>query len=239
MLVLWDPARERSRATHLRRGLRPSLRASLRAACGLPVTLLSMAVLGCATPVVHSQPPAVSDHKVTLVAVVPMSFEPFDPRDVLTGDEAVVASETVTARVATALVQWGGLEAVPPGDTQLWLQNVSAPSDPRRLGRELSSAFGVDAILTGRVRRYSPREGGPRGASRPASVWFDLELRTPGGELLWEASYDEVQRSVSEDPGSFGRWRERGFRWVTAEELTRYGARELMQELGEVRSAWK
>ena len=232
--ALWDRARERSSPGSATR--RASLRfASLRSACWLPVALL---VAGC-TSVVYSELPRASDHKVTLVAVVPMSFEPFGPRDVLTGEEAMVASETVTARVASALVQWGGLEAVPPGDIQLWLQNVSAPSNLRRLGSELSSAFGVDAIMTGRVRRYSAREGGPRGASRPASVWFDVGLRTTGGELLWEASYDEVQRSVSEDPGSFARWRERGFRWVTPEELSRYGARELMQELGEVRSAWR
>jgi hypothetical protein len=210
-----------------------------RTACRLSVVLLFMAALACATPVVHSEPPRASEHKVTFVAVVPMPFEPFDPRDTLTGEEAMVASETVTARVATALVQWGGLEAVQPGDIQLWLRNVSAPSSPRRLGSELNSAFGVDAIMTGRVRRYSAREGGPRGASRPASVWFDLELRTPSGELLWEASYDEVQRSVSEDPGSFSRWRERGFRWVTPEELSRYGAKALMLELAEVRSAWR
>ncbi len=220
--------------------LRPTAFAARTASTSLALwASVAVLALGCATPVVYSQPPTASGHKVTLVAVVPMPFEPFDPRDVLTGEEAMVASETVTARVASALVQWGGLEAVPPGDTQLWLRNVSAPSNPRRLGRELSSAFGVDAILTGRVRRYWAREGGPRGASRPASVWFDLEPRTPGGELLWEASYDEVQRSVSEDPGSFARWRERGFRWVTAEELSRYGARELMQELGEVSSVWR
>ena len=230
--ALWDRARERSSPGSATR------RASLRSACWLPVALLALLVAGC-TSVVYSELPRASDHKVTLVAVVPMSFEPFGPRDVLTGEEAMVASETVTARVASALVQWGGLEAVPPGDIQLWLQNVSAPSNLRRLGSELSSAFGVDAIMTGRVRRYSAREGGPRGASRPASVWFDVGLRTTGGELLWEASYDEVQRSVSEDPGSFARWRERGFRWVTPEELSRYGARELMQELGEVRSAWR
>ncbi len=205
----------------------------------LALLIVAVLVTGCARSVVYSQPPAPSDHRVTLVAVVPMPFEPFDARDALTGDEAMVASETVTARVASSLVQWGGLEAVPPSDIQLWLQNVSAPASPRRLGAELSSAFGVDAILTGRVRRYWARQGGARGASRPASVWFDLELRTPGGKLLWEASYDEVQRSVSEDPGSFARWRERGFRWVTAEELTRYGARKLMQELGEVNSAWR
>jgi hypothetical protein len=198
-----------------------------------------LAVAACTTPIEQSINPAAGDHKVTRVAVVPLTFEPFSPRDVLTEQDAKAASKVVTARVAEALIEWSQLEAVPPGDVGLWLRDAPSVSAPAEVGAALHSAFGVDALLTGQVRRYHAREGGPRGATRPASVRFELELRTPGGVLLWEGVYNEAQSSITADLGSLGRASERGFRWVTAEALTRYGARELMRELAGHSAAWK
>ncbi len=198
-----------------------------------------LAVAACTTPIEQSINPAARDHKVTRVAVVPLAFEPFSPRDVLAEQDANTASKVVTARVAEALVEWSQLEAIPPGDVSLWLGDAPSVSAPAEVGAELSSAFGADALLTGKVRRYRAREGGPRGATRPASVRFELELRTSGGVLLWEGIYDEAQSGITDDPGSLGRASERGFRWVTAEALTRYGARELMRGLAGHSAAWK
>jgi hypothetical protein len=41
---------------------------------------------------------------------------------------------------------------------------------------DLRRDFGVDAVITGKVRRHSEREGGPA-ADAPAAVWFEIELR--------------------------------------------------------------
>jgi hypothetical protein len=195
--------------------------------------------VACSTPVEHSALPAASDQRVTRVAVVPLPFEPSSERSALPEEEAKVAASVVTARVAEALAEWARLDMVPPGDVELWLQAPRSPADPALLGNELRSAFGVDGVLTGRVRRYVSRQGGSAGAVRPASVHFELELRTPDGVLLWQGSYDEAQSSINEDLASLQRASERGFRWVTAEALTRYGARELMQRLGGVSASWK
>jgi hypothetical protein len=195
--------------------------------------------LACSTPVEHSALPAASDHRLTRVAVVPLAFEPSNERNALPEEEAKVASSVVTARVAEALAEWAHLDVVPPGDVQLWLQAPRSAADPALLGDQLRSAFGADGVLTGRVRRYVPRQGGSAGAARPASVRFELELRTPEGVLLWQGSYDEAQSSVNEDPASFQRASERGFRWVTAEALARYGARELMRGLGGASASWR
>ncbi len=195
----------------------------------------ALLALACGTtPVEHKVAPQAANRVVSRVAVVPFSFDPFGTADVLPEEDGRIAADVVTARVAHALDEWSELDVVPPADVRLWLHGVASAPSGRQLGGELRSAFGVDAVMTGKVHRYRAREG-----RRPASVWFDLELRTPDGVLLWQGSYDEVQSSLAEDPGSFGRARERGFRWVTAGALARYGARELMRELGGASSAWR
>ena len=201
--------------------------------------MAALLALACSTAVEHSALPAASDHRVTRLAVVPLAFEPSSDTNALPEEKAKVASSVVTARVAEALAEWAHLDVVPPGDVKLWLQGPRSAVDPALLGDELRAAFGADAVLTGRVRRYVPRQGGSAGAARPASVRFELELRTPEGVLLWQGSYDETQSSVNEDLSSFQRASERGFRWVTAEALARYGARELMQGLGKVSASWR
>lgn len=212
----------------------------MRGRCAWSAAVLALA---CSTaPIQHRVLPAASNHVVTRVAIVPLPYEARSQRNVLSADRAKAASQIVTARVAEALGEWTRVEVVPPGDVELWLS--THPPDPDglglpRVGAGLRQAFGVDAVMSGRVQRFQAREGGERGATRPASVRFEVELQTPEGETLWEGSYDEVQSSVSQDVGSFSRASERGFRWVTAEALTRYGARELMRELGAVSSAWR
>ena len=200
----------------------------------------ALLALACGTtPLEHKVAPQAANRVVSRVAVVPFSFDPFGAADVLPEEDGRIAADVVAARVAHALDEWSELDVVPPADVRLWLQGVASDPSGGQLGGELRSAFGVDAIMTGSVRRYRAREGGDRSVNRPASVWFDLELRTSEGVLLWEGRYDEVQSPLAEDPGSCGRARERGFRWVTAEALTRYGARELMRELGGASSAWR
>jgi hypothetical protein len=107
------------------------------------------------------------------------------------------------------------------------LNELRQPATMQEVREKVTTAFSPDALLLGRVRRFDERKGG----EQPAAVGFDLELRAPDGALLWSGSYDETQRSLSEDLGSFGRASERGFRWVSADALASYGARELVRQL--------
>ena len=97
---------------------------------------------------------------------------------------------------------------------------------------------GADASLGGAIRRWSERDGSTTGVRRPASVWIALELRDRGGRVIWTGVYEETQPPLSEDLGSFPRAWERGFRWVTAEELCEYGLRELVADLAREAAAW-
>jgi hypothetical protein len=132
--------------------------------------------------------------------------------DPLGADVPQAAPSLVTARVASAL----------ESETALRVVDVSQ----------------ADAVLSGVVRRYVEREGTSTGVRHPASVWIVLELRDAAGRELWTGSYEETQTALSEDAGSLPRAWERGFRWVTAEDLAAYGARELVRELAREVATW-
>lgn len=190
---------------------------------------LAALALGCATPISveisENEPEAPAIRKLV---VLPFTNAPV-PGGTVQGDGDVV----VTTRVLQALTQETRFDVVPPGEAARVGPAGSTPT-----GAELKKQFGVDAILTGVVRRYIERVGGPGGAMKPASVWFAMEIRTPDGKLLWSGSYDETQRGLSEDLGSFKRAWERGFRWVTAADLAGYGARQLSLVLAEDFEPW-
>lgn len=168
-------------------------------------------MLACAHPISTQMAAKKAPPKVTRIAVRPFS-------DDLTrgGNIAPGAAAIVTARVVDALSRAGDFEIIPPDQ----------------------AATGADAVLTGVVGRYVERVGGPNGAFKPASVAFKQELRTPDGQLIWSGTFDETQRSLSEDLGSLGRAWSRSFKWVTAAALAVEGADELASALGEDLASW-
>jgi hypothetical protein len=152
------------------------------------------------------------------------------------------ATEMIGSRLVEALAEQGEIEYVAPDEVSRWLsQRGMSPgnANPQQLGAELARAFGADAVLFGVVRTYSARVGGEHGATHPASVWFDLELRLPDGARIWAGSFHEDQKSLSEDLLSLPRAAERGFEWLDASSLAAYGARELVGALAQERRRWR
>lgn len=204
---------------------------------------IALWLAACATsPVRTERAPEANLGSVRRVAVAPFEAQPIPQAQASDGAVEEDAASVVTSRVLEALGESDRFEVVPPEEVERWL----AAHGPTGAGirspegvREIARGFGVDAVLVGRVHRYTSRVGGERGSSRPASVGFDLELRSADGARLWTGSYDEAQRSLNENLFAIGRARERGFRWVTAEELARYGARELVSRLEEDAGPWR
>ena len=122
------------------------------------------------------------------------------------------APRLVTARVAAAIESETKLELVPESES--------------------------DAVLSGLLLRYVERDGSASGVRRPASVWFELDLRDRNGAVLWSGTYEETQAPLSDDAGSLPRVFERHFRWVTAADLADYGARMLLRELNHAIETW-
>jgi hypothetical protein len=91
------------------------------------------------------------------------------------------------------------------------------------IGRELR----CEAILTVVVSRYHQREGGEFASDYPASAAFTMELvRVQDGKVIWNCSFDETQESLLSNLFSFGKAQNRGFRWISVEELVRQGVHE-------------
>lgn len=97
--------------------------------------------------------------------------------------------------------------------------------------RKAAKFVSCNGILEMTLWRYKDRIGGQYTAKEPASVAFTYRLvETNTGTTLCQGRYDEVQKSVLENLYDFSRARERGFTWVTAEELLREGVNEKLGE---------
>ena len=197
---------------------------------------IAIALFACSTPIrtqtlVHLGATPLS--KLALVAAEAT------PR--LTGEGGVerdLATQIVTGRVLKALNDLRSFEVVPPSEVAAVLGS-SPGLDPLAGNLRLNGTFGVQGVLRLWVSRFQQRQGGPRGVSRPAAVSFTLELSGADGLIIWRGTYEEIQQSLSDDPGSLSRARARKFRWVTAETLANYGARELVLEIPGPGASWK
>ena len=206
----------------------------------LPALLLC-ALLGtaCAVPssVVSQRSAAGPGIEVRKVALAPFARGTLRAADV--EQDGV---DLIRSRVFEALAEFTDWELVPPEEIDRWLEREQISTDgsgASEIGPEAARAFAADAVLYGSVRRYRSRLGGPRGSRRPASVWFELELKLPDGTRLWRGTYREEQAAVSDNLLALPRAASRGFQWVDASRLALEGARELIGALAREQRAWK
>lgn len=142
-----------------------------------------------------------------------------------------VAAALVARHLAEGLAG-RGVDVVAPEDVVRVLEARGQQLAPPAMARLVSQKFGADALVLGRVLRFVERAGEATGTLRPASVWFEVTLYTaPGAEKLWSATFDETQRALSEDIRNAARYPGRGTRWLTVEELIRWGARETARSI--------
>lgn len=109
----------------------------------------------------------------------------------------------------------------------------AAPGWPtREMLMTLGQQAGVEAVLIGHIYRMRERVGTAYGASRPASVAFDLHLiRVRDGHLIWAGQFDETQRALSEDLLRTDAFLRRGAIWLTAEALARDGLKQIIAKM--------
>jgi hypothetical protein len=109
--------------------------------------------------------------------------------------------------------------------------SIPQTNDIARL-RKVGELVYADAVITGRMLRYRERVGGDIGVQSPASVAFTLELiDVQRGDVIWSTRFDETQKGLSENILSLGDIRERGLRWLTAEQLAQDGVRKIINQL--------
>ncbi|HEY8493690.1 MAG TPA: hypothetical protein VIN04_07320 [Myxococcota bacterium] len=137
------------------------------------------------------------------------------------------AAPLVGGYVASAF-EARGLEVVPPSDVAQGLDLAIVPGEPLEVARVAAAAhekFGVDAIVIGSVHRFVDRSGEAMGSTHPASVGFELRvLAAPSGAVLWAGAFDETQVALGDNLLRAPQYPGGGMRWLTAEELARWGA---------------
>lgn len=93
--------------------------------------------------------------------------------------------------------------------------------------RDIGQKLHCEAVLMTVLNRYHQREGGDYAADNPASASFLLQLvRVEDGQVIWQGNFDETQETLLSNLFSFGKARDRGFKWVSVEELVRQGVHE-------------
>jgi hypothetical protein len=130
-----------------------------------------------------------------------------------------------------ALPNW---QIVSENEVREVAQSTPAGDEANRLKR-IGEMVYADAVLISRLQRYRERVGDEWGAKSPASVAFTLNLiDVRRGDVIWTAQFDETQKSLSENIFAFGQVSQRGFRWLSADELIHDGVKKAIAQLHEL-----
>lgn len=197
------------------------------AAPAAALATLELLAAACAAPVVERRVWASAEGAFEKVAIVPFLPWPIQARaGQAIGGPPARAPEQVALMLSEELEALGVevVRADAVGPTVVGEQDGTGPFDAAAIARAAARRFGATSVVIGRVVRYRERSGEAMGTLEPASVAFEVTAYDPQGRPLRAASFDETQKSMSENLWNVGRYPGGGTRWLTADELTRWGA---------------
>src|SRR5262245_11311192 len=85
-----------------------------------------------------------------------------------------------------------------------------------RVGRATGAPFAVVGALT----RFTEREGGPWGATTPATVWYQAMLvDVASGDVIDRQRFQYTQQPLSQNVLQLPRFLQGGGRWITRQEM--------------------
>ena len=97
--------------------------------------------------------------------------------------------------------------------------------------KALGAKLNANAVLEVKVTRFHERDGSDLSVNSPASAAFEMVLtHVDTGMVLWAASFDETQEALSSNLLTIGKVKNRGFKWITVEELVRQGLKERLAD---------
>ena len=113
------------------------------------------------------------------------------------------------------------------------------PVQPGRSGQAVREALaqaarkvGAQTVIAGTVFSYQERIGGTAGIKQPASVYFNLyAIEAKTAKILWQGTFRETQKSLTEDLFRMGDFFERGGKWLSAAELSEAGMIKLLSRM--------
>jgi hypothetical protein len=151
------------------------------------------------------------------------------------------AGAEVTRRLAAAL-DARGLAVVDPAVVAATVAAAEPAAEATAFAAHVARTTGANAAVIGAVGRYTQREGSALGATRPASVGYQvIVVRAADGAVLGTDRFDYTQRPLNENLLDLPRVLEGGGGWMTREQIldgaTRRTAERLAAWLGPPRAS--
>lgn|GEM_PF-782129 len=137
----------------------------------------------------------------------------------------------LVARYLAEAIAREGVDVTTPEDLARALAESGVSLAPREVARLAGERFGAQAVLIGQVARFRERRD-EIAEDAAASVWFEVSLyKAPEGEKLWSGVFDETQRPLSQNVLVGTRYPGGGSRWLSVDELARWGAEETARSM--------
>jgi hypothetical protein len=110
------------------------------------------------------------------------------------------------------------------------MKKNDATNTPATFAQALGKALNVRYVVVGNVWRYKNRTGNALATDQPASVAFSIYLiDVEKHELAWSVTYDETQRSLTENLFNIVDFFKQGAKWLTVDELAEYGMKKILK----------
>ena len=101
---------------------------------------------------------------------------------------------------------------------------------PRKLAKKFGENLQADLVVVGAVWRFREKGTVEEMPDSPASVAFSVYLmEIAGGKRLWRNSFDGNQKTLSEDVLGGLKQIKMGLRWLSVNELARYGVKSVFR----------
>ena len=207
-----------------------------------------VAIAGCSAPnrVSTLSYPGINKARVEMIGVIPFMLGKhpssvketlnckicqlsFDPDDVVAG-----ADSTLTRYFHKALRKRYEAQVIPYEKAQAHYDGLKLDEQrdtPLSVAKDVGEAVGANLMVLGSVWRYKDLQGSSAGVKKPASVSFDVYLiDVESGNLLWMANFEETQISLTANLLDIKTFFSRGAKWLTANELARFGVKEVVDK---------
>ncbi len=101
---------------------------------------------------------------------------------------------------------------------------------PRKLAKKFGENLQADLVVVGAVWRFREKGAVEEMPDSPASVAFSVYLmEVAGGKRMWRNAFDGNQKTLSEDVLGGLKQIKMGLRWLSVNELARYGVKSVFR----------
>jgi nucleotide-binding universal stress UspA family protein len=101
---------------------------------------------------------------------------------------------------------------------------------PRKLAKKFGENLQADLVVVGTIWRFREKGTLTETPDSPASVAFSVYLmEVAGGKRLWRNAFDGTQKTLSEDVLGGLKQIKMGLRWLSVNELARYGVKSVLR----------